>query len=119
MIKKILEKMIIFYSIVGLFCMVFIFFEKEIKQPQTFLENESYQLAKHSIGSYGRICYKYANRMKKLYPEVEKEHIIIHYRGYDTLTHYRVILFRNNNLTIYTDSNQKGERMIRTWYEFN
>ena len=118
MIKKILEKMIIFYSIVVLFCMVFIFFEKEIEQPQTFLENDSYQLAKLSKGTWGDICYKYANRMKKLYPKVSKEHIIIRYRGYDTLTHYRIILFENDNLMVYTDSNSKGKQIIRTWYEF-
>jgi len=115
--KPFLKLIIILEIILFAFCWLNI--PEKIEQPETFLENESYQLAKYSQNTYGDICYKYANRMKKLYPFVKKEHIIIRYRGFDTLTHYRIILFENNNLTIYTDSNQKGNQMIRTWYEFN
>ncbi len=114
--KSFLKVIIILVIIVISFCWFSL--PKKIDQPEIFYQLESYQLAKYSIRTNGGICYEYANRMKKLYPSVEKEHIIIKYRGFDTLTHYRIILFENNNLTIYTDSNRMGHQMIRTWYEF-
>jgi len=117
--KKILEITLGFFIGFIILCVFSFVSIKEVDQPETFYQLESYQLAKYSIRTNGGICYEYANRMKKLYPSVKKEHIIIKYRGYDTLTHYRIILFEDNNLTIYTDSNQKGHQMIRTWYEFN
>jgi len=118
MIKKILEKMIIISGIVILVCLIFLIRTKKIEQPQTFYQLKSYQLAKYSIGTWGGICYEYANRMKRLFPEVQKEHIIIKYRGFDTLAHYRIILFENDNLIIYTDSNYMGYQIIRTWFEW-
>jgi hypothetical protein len=42
---------------------------EEVEQPKTFLENESYQLAKWSKGTYGGICYQYADRLKRLFGE--------------------------------------------------
>ena len=117
-LKQILETTLGFFIGIIVICFVCYVLIENVQQPETFYQLESYQLAKYSRGTYGDICYKYANRMKKLYSSVKKEHIIIRYRGYDTLTHYRVILFENNNLTIYTDSNQMGYQTIRTWYEF-
>ena len=113
--RNILKGIIILEIILFIFCWISL--PQKIKKPETFYQLESYQLAKYSKGTWGDICWKYADRMKKLYPSVKKEHIIIRYRGFDTLTHYRIILFENNNLTIYTDSNQMGNQMIRTWYE--
>lgn len=83
-----------------------------------FLENESYQLAKWSKGTYGGICYQYADRLKRLFgDEVRKEHIIIKRAGNTLFAHYRIILFENENIIIYTDSNFIGEGIINTWYE--
>ena len=117
MIKKILGIIVLVELAICIFC--FFSLPNKIKQPKTFYQLDSYQLAKYSIGTNGRICYQYANRMKKLYPNVKKEHVIIRYRGYDTLTHYRVILFESERFTIYTDSNAKGKGIIRTWYDLN
>ena len=109
--------MLIFQFVALAVCLLWLISIREVKQPETFYQLESYQLAKYSRGTYGNICYKYANRMKKLYPSVSKEHVIIRYRGYDTLTHYRIILFENDNLIVYTDSNALGNQRIRTWYD--
>lgn len=92
---------------------------EEVEQPKTFLENESYQLAKWSKGTYGGICYQYADRLKRLFgDEVRKEHIIIKKVGNTLFTHYRIVLFEDNNIMIYTDSNFIGEGIINTWYEY-
>ena len=117
MIKKILIAVLLSeYLLLG-YCLFY--WPDKIKQPETFYQLESYQLAKYSRWTYGDICYKYANRMLSLYPSARKEHVIIRYRGYDTLTHYRVILFESDQFTVYTDSNAKGKGIIRTWYSFN
>jgi len=117
MTNKTLRTMVLVELAICIFC--FFSLPNKIEQPKTFYQLESYQLAKYSRLTYGDICYKYANRMKSLYPDVKKEHVIIRYRGYDTLTHYRVILFENDQFTIYTDSNAKGKGIIRTWYDLN
>jgi len=119
MIKKILKLIGIMGFVIALYCGINANIIKYPKQPQTFLENKSYQYAKNNRGNLGGICYQYANRMKKLFPEVKKEHIIISRIKNHIFAHYRIILFENDNLTIYTDSNQMGNQMIRTWYEFN
>jgi len=117
MFKKILGIMVLVELAICIFC--FFSIPEKIEQPETFYQLESYQLAKYSRGTYGDICYKYANRMLSLYPSARKEHVIIRYRGYDTLTHYRIILFESDQFTVYTDSNAKGKGIIRTWYSFN
>jgi len=115
MTKKILRIIALTELAICIFC--FFSISGKIEQPETFYQLESYQLAKYSRGTSGGICYQYANRIKKLYPSVSKEHVIIRYRGYDTLTHYRIILFENDNLIVYTDSNALGNQRIRTWYD--
>ena len=116
MFKKILTGIILLEMIITGHCILQR--PEKIEQPETFYQLENYQLAKYSRWTYGGICYKYANRMLKLYPSTRKEHVIIRYRGFDTLTHYRGILFENDDFTVYTDSNAKGNGIIRTWYDF-
>lgn len=119
MIKKILIAIIAIEFLIALFCGTEICLMRYAEQPKTFYQLESYQLAKWSKGTHGGICYQYADRLKKLFgDEVRKEHIIIRYRGHDTLTHYRVVLFENENIMIYTDSNFIGKGIINTWYEY-
>lgn len=99
-------------------CLLWLITIKEVRQPETFYQLESYQLAKYSRGTLGRICYEYANKMKHLFPEVKKERVMMTFLENYLFTHYRVIIFENDNLIIYTDSNQMGNQMIRTWYEY-
>ena len=118
-LKQIIEKTLGFFIGIIVICFVCYVLIENVQQPETFYQLESYQLAKYSRWTYGDICYKYANRMLSLYPSARKEHVIIRYRGYDTLTHYRIILFESDKFTVYTDSNAKGKGIIRTWYSFN
>lgn len=115
MFKKILKLFLFFEIITIIFCLHMI--PKEIKQPETFYQLESYQYSKYVKGQYGGNCLKYSKKIKEIFPKVKIERIMINYNKEGSLTHYQVILFENDVLIVYTDSNGKGNQIINTFYQ--
>ena len=82
---------------------------KPIEIPQTFIDSKAYQTAKRLDGTIGGICLTYAIAMNQLFPDVQ----LVYERR-----HVKVLIFANDDYSIWTDSNRVAPMIIDTWVEF-
>jgi len=112
-------KTFITISLLLLFLIFFLnhlYFEVSVSSP---LDSKAYLYARENVGRYGGICYQFANYMKRKFPEVESEHVLVSLLdGRVALTHYRVKVFENSNFIIFAESNWGGHQLIRLSYQF-